>query len=183
MNKKLNLASRFLVLAFVSITLLSAVYFLTKSRIAEQKFRAKTEKFLEISPSADFSKSFLQNPKKIQIAENEAFLYENEGEIFIEATTNKGYSGKITLLIGLNADRKTIKGLRVLEHKETAGLGDKIELEKSPWILSFNGQNLETKKFAVKKDGGDFDAFTGATITPRAVVNLLKEVLEKTKNY
>ncbi len=62
-------------------------------------------------------------------------------------------------------------------HKETPGLGDKIELRKTPWVLSFNGQTVasaEDKSFAVKKDGGQFDQFAGATITPRAVVKAVK---------
>jgi electron transport complex protein RnfG len=72
-------------------------------------------------------------------------------------------------------------GARVLKHAETPGLGDKIELAKSPWILSFNGLSLATlapAKWAVKKDGGVFDQMAGATITPRAVVKAVKDGLD-----
>ena len=87
-------------------------------------------------------------------------------------TAPDGYSGAIDMIIGINRLGE-ILGVRVLSHKETPGLGDKIEREKSPWILSFNGfslDNLSPEKWAVKKDGGQFDQFAGATITPRKSV-------------
>jgi electron transport complex protein RnfG len=73
-----------------------------------------------------------------------------------------------------------VTGSRVISHKETPGLGDKVDLKKSKWILSFANKSLENpslKGWAVKKDGGDFDQFTGATITPRAVVRAVKNTL------
>lgn len=83
-----------------------------------------------------------------------------------------GYSGAIRLLVGIHYDG-TLAGVRVVSHRETPGLGDAIEAERTDWILAFNGRSLENpeeKRWAVKKDGGVFDQFTGATITPRAVV-------------
>lgn len=83
-----------------------------------------------------------------------------------------GYSGPIALMMGV--DRAgTVLGVRVITHAETPGLGDKIERSKSDWILSFDGRSLENTSaqgWKVRKDGGDFDQFAGATITPRAVV-------------
>ncbi|WP_034950751.1 electron transport complex subunit RsxG, partial [Erwinia oleae] len=96
--------------------------------------------------------------------------------IAVEATAPDGYSGAIQLIVGADFSG-TVLGARVVEHHETPGLGDKIELRISDWINSFNGKRLNGKNdvhFAVKKDGGDFDQFTGATITPRAVVNAVK---------
>lgn len=90
-----------------------------------------------------------------------------------------GYTTNIQLLVGISIEGK-IAGVRVIDHKETPGLGDKIELKKSPWVLSFNGTSLlapETDNWKVKKDGGEFDSFTGATITPRAVINAVKNSL------
>lgn len=84
-----------------------------------------------------------------------------------------GYSGPITLMMGVDREG-TILGVRVVAHAETPGLGDKIEREKSDWILSFNQRSLDNtrpERWRVRKDGGDFDQFAGATITPRAVVN------------
>lgn len=94
----------------------------------------------------------------------------------LETTAPDGYSGAIQMLVGADFQGKVL-GVRVIEHHETPGLGDKIELRISDWINSFNGKvvhGADDKAFAVKKDGGEFDQFTGATITPRAVVNATK---------
>jgi len=87
-----------------------------------------------------------------------------------------GYSGAIHILIGVKPDG-AIYAVRVTEHQETPGLGDGIVRNK-PWVHSFSGKTLENTRWAVKKDGGDFDQFTGATITPRAVVKAVKKGLE-----
>lgn len=95
----------------------------------------------------------------------------------LEVIAPNGYSGAIKLLVAFNLNG-SVAGVRVLEHKETPGLGDKIELRKNDWILSFNGLSVngaDDKRWAVKRDGGQFDAFTGATITPRAVVQAVKQ--------
>lgn len=100
--------------------------------------------------------------------------------VIIPAVAPDGYSGPISLLVGVNRDG-TVAGVRATAHSETPGLGDKVDLKKSDWILQFNGLSLQDpppKMWKVKKDGGAFDQFTGATITPRAVVNQVREVLE-----
>ena len=91
-----------------------------------------------------------------------------------------GYAGQMKLMLGLDAQGK-ILGVRVLAHKETAGLGDKMEVKKSNWILRFDGLSLDNplpEKWKVKKDGGQFDQFAGATITPRGVVDAIRKGLE-----
>jgi electron transport complex protein RnfG len=96
-----------------------------------------------------------------------------------------GYSGPIQLLIGVYADG-TLAGVRVLAHKETPGLGDAIEERRSPWILTFAGKSLADpppEQWRVKRDGGVFDQFTGATITPRAVVKATGRFLEYFQNH
>jgi len=90
-----------------------------------------------------------------------------------------GYSGEIRLLVAIEADGR-LAGVRVAGHRETPGLGDAIEAARSDWILGFEGRSLgdpDEKGWAVKKDGGVFDQFTGATITPRAVVKAVKKAL------
>jgi electron transport complex protein RnfG len=90
-----------------------------------------------------------------------------------------GYSGSIKLLVGIDADG-TLTGVRVLSHRETPGLGDAIEAERSDWILSFDGRRLgdpPADQWRVRRDGGVFDQFTGATVTPRAVVNAVRKSL------
>ena len=94
--------------------------------------------------------------------------------------TGQGYGGEIQLILGLNA-RGEVLGARVLAHAETPGLGDKIEAERDDWILGFEGRSLGSppiERWAVRKDGGDFDQFSGATITPRTVVGAIKGGLE-----
>lgn len=91
-----------------------------------------------------------------------------------------GYAGPIYLVMGLDRDGE-ILGVRAISHTETPGLGDKIEIKKSLWILSFNGKSLDNVSYGewnVKKDGGIFDQFSGATITPRKVVLAIKRGLE-----
>ena len=88
-----------------------------------------------------------------------------------------GYNGNIELIVALNIDN-TISGVRILNHQETPGLGDKIEERKSKWIFTFNDKKIPQEKdeqWKVAKDGGMFDQFTGATITPRAVVKAVKK--------
>lgn len=91
-----------------------------------------------------------------------------------------GYGGRILAIMALNPQGEVL-GVRVLSHAETPGLGDKIEAAKDDWILSFNGLSLGNPpagEWGVKKDGGHFDQFSGATITPRAVVKAVKSGLE-----
>lgn len=91
-----------------------------------------------------------------------------------------GYAGPISLVMGIDKNGE-ILGVRVITHVETPGLGDKIEISKSKWVLSFNGKslnNLTVAQWAVKKDGGVFDQFAGATITPRKVVQAIKQGLD-----
>jgi electron transport complex protein RnfG len=108
-------------------------------------------------------------------------IADSSGQIgsVIPFRSTEGYSGTIQLLIALDQDQRIV-GLRAIDHKETPGLGDKIDTRKTDWILSFNGLSygdLSPNDWAVDKDGGRFDSFTGATITPRAVVNALRDTL------
>lgn len=91
-----------------------------------------------------------------------------------------GYAGEMRLMLAVDADGKVL-GVRALAHKETPGLGDKIEVAKTDWITRFTGLSLGNPapdKWKVKKDGGVFDQFSGATITPRGVVTAIRHGLE-----
>lgn len=97
----------------------------------------------------------------------------------INSVAPDGYSGRIILLVAIRYDG-TLAGVRVIDHKETPGLGDGIERNRSDWIKSFDNLSLtnpDKKGWAVKRDGGEFDQFTGATITPRAVVKAVHRTL------
>ncbi len=98
---------------------------------------------------------------------------EGETTVVIFEVRENGYSGVIRSIMAVAPDG-TMLGVRILAHTETPGLGDKIEIAKDDWVLGFNGRSLDNPPrsgWRVKKDGGEFDQFTGATITPRAVVN------------
>ena len=98
---------------------------------------------------------------------------------FAYRATAQGYAGEIQLLLGVKPGGELI-GVRVLSHSETPGLGDKIEVRKDDWILDFTGRSLTNTadtEWAVKKDGGHFDQFSGATITPRAIVRAVHKSL------
>ncbi|MDO8827188.1 electron transport complex subunit RsxG [Methylophaga sp.] len=100
--------------------------------------------------------------------------------VVLSSVAPDGYSGSIRILIAINVDGR-LSGVRVISHKETPGLGDKIDVHRDNWILQFAGLSLESpdkSRWKVKKDGGDFDQFTGATITARAVVNAIRRSLE-----
>jgi len=111
------------------------------------------------------------------------YLAKKQGEITavsFQFIAPDGYAGPITMVMGI-AKNGEILGVRVIAHVETPGLGDKIEIKKSKWILSFNGKsldNLTVAQWAVKKDGGVFDQFAGATITPRKTVQAIKRGLD-----
>ncbi len=93
--------------------------------------------------------------------------------------SGQGYGGEISILMGVDNNGK-ILGVRILSHTETPGLGDKIEAEKSHWVYNFNNlsfNKVPMEKWRVKKDGGIFDQFSGATITPRAVIKAVTEGL------
>ncbi|HKI62034.1 MAG TPA: RnfABCDGE type electron transport complex subunit G [Mariprofundaceae bacterium] len=93
-----------------------------------------------------------------------------------EVVAPDGYSGRIRILLGLHPDG-SIQAIRVTDHRETPGLGDGI-VKNVAWLASFVGRSLTDTQWAVKKDGGDFDQFTGATITPRAVVKAVRHGLD-----
>jgi electron transport complex protein RnfG len=109
-----------------------------------------------------------------------ARLKDKPSAVILEATAPDGYSGDIKLLVAIKADGE-IAGVRVLTHKETPGLGDYIDISHSEWIKQFDGQSLVKRNdeaWFVKKDGGQFEFTTGATITPRAVVKAVHKVLK-----
>lgn len=98
----------------------------------------------------------------------------------LTAVAPDGYSGDIGLLIAINHDG-SLAGVRVTAHRETPGLGDKVDVARTDWVHAFAGRSLSNPlpdKWKVKKDGGVFDQFTGATVTPRAVVKAVRNALD-----
>ena len=99
--------------------------------------------------------------------------------VLLNVVAPDGYAGPIHLLVAVDGTGRVL-GVRVLEHRETPGLGDVIEERRSDWIRAFDGRSLGDPlpdRWAVRRDGGDFDQFTGATVTPRAVVGAVRKAL------
>lgn len=179
------------VFALITALILSGTDLLTRDRIAASERAAAQKALLEVVPADRHDNDLLTDVLPVPAAYWPLLGLKAGGEIhiarkqgqpvaaIIPAVTRHGYSGDIGLIVGINRDG-SISGVRVTAHRETPGLGDKIDLAKSDWILAFDGRSLgrpTEEKWAVKKDGGAFDQFTGATITPRAVVNLVHDVL------
>lgn len=169
--------------AVCTTLLIAGTYLSTRDNIAEQKRRAEEKALLQIVPRERHDNSMLDDtiavgPEAAGLGlteEKRIYLARQDDKVIaaiIPAIAPDGYTGDIDLIVGINSDG-SIAGVRVLAHRETPGLGDKVDLKKSDWVLGFNGhslQNPELTGWAVKRDKGVFDQFTGATITPRAVV-------------
>jgi len=114
--------------------------------------------------------------------ETQVYRARNKGQnvaVVFSSVAPSGYNGPIQLLIGI-FENGQIAGVRIIKHRETPGLGDAVSITHSDWILGFNKKSLSNPKkrqWKVKRDGGIFDQFTGATITPRAVVNAVHDAL------
>ena len=187
MGRMVKITSHYgVLLGFVALlcTMISAgIFFLTKDKIDETMATQQRELLLQVIPQDYFNNNLVEsavvpqneNLKGIQ----KIYFAKKDGNLSAyayETTAPDGYSGDIRLLVGLDP-KGEILGVRVIEHHETPGLGDKIELRISNWILSLSNQTITENnlmEWAVKKDGGKFDQFAGATITPRAVVNQVK---------
>lgn len=178
--------------ALITALVLATTDRITEDRIAESERLAAQKALFEIVPLARHNNDLLVDLQPIPEQYWLALGLDNGGDVHIArlddqpvaaivpSITTDGYSGDIAMIVGINFDG-TVAGVRVVEHKETPGLGDKVELRKSDWILSFNGKSLnnpELSKWNVKKDRGDFDQFTGATITPKAVIHQIAKTLE-----
>ena len=176
--------------AVIGTGLLATVNQLTRERIREQERRAVLQQLGQLIPPDRYDNAL--HDDQFTFSDTAWFPGGQPITIFrarkqgvpvaavMKLAATEGYSGPIQLLIGINMDG-SLTGVRVTSHKETPGLGDGIETRKSDWILGFAGRSLQNPGgpgWAVKKDGGDFDQFTGATITPRAIVKAVRQALE-----
>ncbi len=174
--------------AALTVGLITLTWVFTKDRIDDQIRQAEIKALEEILPvqAADgsplYNNDLLATRISLQASKLLGSRTEKQGyaafkdntpvAVILPVTAPDGYSGAIHMLIGIHADG-SLSGVRVTTHKETPGLGDAIEILKSSWITGFTGKSLQEPKeqgWGVKKDGGEFDQFTGATITPRAIV-------------
>lgn len=170
------------------VALVAVTHQLMDGRIAENQRVAMQTKLKSIIPDGQFDNDPLEDLVQVSArdllgAENtRVYRVRKAGEptaVILDTVVPDGYAGPIQLLVSVLRDG-TIGGVRVLLHHETPGLGDKMEERKSDWVLSFDGKSLSDptpERWAVKRDGGEFDQFTGATITPRAIVHGVKNTL------
>ncbi|MCP5079439.1 MAG: electron transport complex subunit RsxG [Psychromonas sp.] len=181
----------FLLAAFAIIctAAVATVNQLTKPVIAKQEQAALIKTINQLIPKASydndvFASCFIVRDDNLlgKGQSQQVFVAKKAGKpvaLMLQASTFKGYAGEIKLAVGIFADGK-VAGVRVLRHTETPGLGDKIQTNKSDWIYSFNNREYKEAKVSqweVKKNGGQIDAFTGATITPRAITLAVKDAL------
>jgi len=169
--------------AIITSGLIATTQSLTKETIDEQIKKAQSKALIQIVPLDEHNNDLLSDT--IQLADGgllnlphaaDAYIARHDDEavaVILPVIAANGYSGPIKMIVGIDTLGR-VKGVRVVGHKETPGLGDKIEIKKSDWVMHFNGKSLTSHtddQWKVKKDGGDFDQLTGATITPRAVVS------------
>lgn len=181
--------------AIVGTGLVAVTYSSTKDIIAEAQRQALEASLNQLVPADRYDNHVVEDHLEVVAPEwlgtdepVKVYRARKNGQpvaLFATPTAPDGYSGPMQLLIGVYADG-TLAGVRVLAHKETPGLGDGVDEKRSPWILAFTGKSLDDPKPAewkVKKDGGVFDQFTGATITPRAVVNATRRFLQYVQTH
>lgn len=156
----------------------------TGGAIAAAEAKDLRDSLSEVLPQGFADNDFLNDKLEIERDGKMVTIYRaRQGETVKGAVFKvgeRGYAAEIQVLMAVDAEGKTL-GVRVIKHAETPGLGDKIEVKKDPWIKDFDGKGLGNpapEKWGVKKDGGIFDQFAGATITPRAVVKAVKGGLD-----
>jgi electron transport complex protein RnfG len=176
-------------IALLGTALLVGVNALTHERIAEQEKLRVLQQLNAVVPVDSYNNDLLED--RIEIIDETHFRHpapisvyrarqdDQPVAVLMIVTAPDGYNGDIRLLTAIDT-AGVVLGVRVLSHRETPGLGDPIEVEKSDWVLGFNGKSLlkpQIKGWTVKRDGGEFDQFTGATISPRSVVRAVHSAL------
>ncbi len=193
--------SRLVIFAVLAGLVLSIVFALSEARITDQKLNAERRALGIIFPPDQHDNDLISDSFIIDIDSHDfnnlellglreksnAYIARNNMQVsglILPLVARDGYNGDIHLLMGITIEG-SITGLRVTAHRETPGLGDLIDLRISDWILSFNNRSLtnpEVSGWTVRKNGGNFDQFTGATITPRAVTVATAKALEFFEN-
>lgn len=174
----------------IGSALVAITYDATTERIAQNEHDALLQQLTTLVPANEVDNHMLADTRQVQAGdalgspETTLYIGRQQGRpvaiVLSPVVAPDGYNGAIRLIIGVRVDG-SLAGVRVLGHKETPGLGDKVDESRSDWITRFTGfglNNLPAAEWKVKKDGGHFDQFTGATITPRAVVKAVKKALD-----
>ena len=179
------------VFAAITSVAIGWTYLATKDQIDMEVRRAEARQLLEIFPPETHDNDIVDDG--FELVADTPLLGIREARqgyrvrrddrvigVILPATARDGYSGDIRALVGIRNDG-SVAGVRVVAHRETPGLGDKVDLRKSDWIRGFDNRSLSDPDLSgwnVEKDGGVFDQFTGATVTPRAVILATRRALE-----
>lgn len=192
MNYKQILISGFLLWLFsvIGTTLVATTQQQTLERIAANEKKALLRTLTALISADQMDNDIAQDsrelpPSSLLGTEKPSLVYlarkhQKPVAAVFNVIAHGGYSGDIHLLVAIY-ENGSLAGVRAVKHSETPGLGDAIEARKSKWIFGFNGKSLDnpsSDRWKVKRDGGDFDQITGATITPRAIVQAVKNTLD-----
>ncbi|MDX2411569.1 MAG: electron transport complex subunit RsxG [Woeseiaceae bacterium] len=177
------------VIAAICTTLVAATYQITRERIVAND-KAMLEQALQPALAGVFYDGSVSESRLMMLPPHDlpgsdaALIYRVYAQdkpvaALFAVTARDGFSGVIRILVGVEFDG-TITGVRILQHRETPGLGDKIESTRSDWIFQFDGRSMgnpEVTGWAIHNDGGEFDQLTGASVTPRAVIGAIRDTL------
>lgn len=179
----LNMTLTLFIVTAVAALALGAVYNVTKEPIAEAKKKKKELAMKKVLPGFDKVETKEVTPPngKDPLTFNIAYKNDTKVGTAIETYTDKGFSGRFKIMVGFLPDG-TINNTAVLEHKETPGLGDKMDAAKSNFPNQFQKKHPSEFQLQVKKDGGEVDAITAATITSRAFCDAVQRAYDALKN-
>jgi electron transport complex protein RnfG len=177
------------VIAAICTTLVAATYQITRERIVAND-KALLEQALQPALADVFYEGGVSESRLVMLPPHDlpgsdaALIYRVYAQdkpvaALLAVTARDGFSGVIRILVGVEFDG-AITGVRILQHRETPGLGDKIESTRSDWIFQFDGRSMgnpEVTGWAIRNDGGEFDQLTGASVTPRAVIGAIRDTL------
>jgi electron transport complex protein RnfG len=177
------------VIAAICTALVAATYQLTRERIVANE-KAMLEQALQPALAGVLYEGGVSESRLVMLPPHDlpgsdaALIYRVYAQgkpvaALFAVTARDGFSGVIRILVGVEFDG-TITGVRILQHRETPGLGDKIESARSDWIFQFDGRSMgnpEVTGWAIRNDGGEFDQLTGASVTPRAVIGAVRDTL------
>lgn len=188
-REPLRAGAQLAIAGLVATLLLAGTWALTRDRIVAAERRAQMQALEIVLPPDRYDNDLVADTVQVQAAAwlgresatvHRAQLRGQPSALVLQTSAPDGYAGPIHLLVAVDQDGRVL-GVRVTAHQETPGLGDDIETGRSDWITRFDGRSLgdpSTENWAVRKDGGRFDQFAGATVTPRAVVRAVKRCLD-----
>lgn len=188
MNSVISIRHGLILAAFTAVTalLLAALADWTLPWLQQNQRRQLLDSLQQVLPDDQFDNDLSRDcvaPSSVEPFQPQrvyrAYRHGKPSALLYQVRTSEGYSGPIALLVAVDVSGQVL-GVRVTEHRETPGLGDRIERQKSDWILGFERASSDwpAADWAVRKDGGQFDQLTGATITSRALVKAVKATLD-----